>query len=426
VDGFGRREFIARGAAAAAAALGAPGLAAASGARGPRKLLDIGPGGVIAPGSAQDLRYAGNAGYFADTRTPWIRMWADWPSLQPHPDFAPDDPASPGHWRLVALDEQIRLANARGLKVLLLPYRFPTWVNGTAALSARKDGDEEIAFRHDERMSEASWERYLRARRRPADPPRRRALEYLLPEDAYGPAGAWAGFFAFLYARYHAGRRGSGPWVDAFELVNEPNLQLWPQPGIAREIAQLVRTAQGVSARHAHSTLMLAPSISDDDAPSNRLYTRYDDFVPAFLDELAILGYLAHSNQAWSHHNYTDVERRQTRTRTQLIRGLLAGRWTGYAEGGRAPTVFVTEGGARLRQMPALYPDEDPRQAQAKCLRDAWALHARGGGAGAGVAMLAQYLLYADPNFDCGLLDPYPSKRKRPAYAAWRAFPAYG
>jgi len=73
-----------------------------------------------------------------------------------------------------------------------------------------------------------------------------------------------------------------------------------------------------------------------------------------------------------------------------------------------------------------LYPGEDPREAQAKCLRDAWALHGPDGGAGAGVAMLAQYLLYADPNFDSGLLDPYPSRRKRPAYAAWRAFPAYG
>jgi hypothetical protein len=40
--------------------------------------------------------------------------------------------------------------------------------------------------------------------------------------------------------------------------------------------------------------------------------------------------------------------------------------------------------------------------------------------------MHAQYLLYTDPNFDCGLLDPYPSREKRPAYAAWRAFPPNG
>ena len=402
MEGSSRREFIARGALLAAVAAGAP-LPAAS-AAGPRskrlrKLLDIGPGGVILPGSAQDLRYARNAAYFADTGTRWIRLWADWPSLQPHPDYAPDDPRSPGAWKLYALDQQIRLANARGIHVLLLPYRFPTWVNGTAGLSAR--------------------ERYGRA----DEPPHRRALEYRLPGDAYGPASAWAGFFSFLYARYHAGRE-SGPRVDAFELVNEPNLQLWPQAGIAREIARLIMTAQGISARHAHSTLLLAPSISDDDARSSARYTRWDEFVPALLDELAAIGYLAHSGQAWSHHNYTDVERRRTATNSQAIRSLLDGRWAGYAEG-RTPTVFITEGGARLSRMPALYPAEEPRAAQARGLRDAWALHAAEDGAGAGVAMFAQYLLHADPNFDCGLLDPYPSTRKRPAYAAWRAFPAY-
>ena len=87
--------------------------------------------------------------------------------------------------------------------------------------------------------------------------------------------------------------------------------------------------------------------------------------------------------------------------------------------------MFITEGGARLSEMPELYPGEDPREAQAKCLRDAWALHQSDTGAGAGVAMFAQYLLYADPNFDTGLLDPYPSTEKRPAYEAWRAFPVY-
>ena len=423
MEGSSRREFIARGALLAAAAAGAP-VPAARAAAPPRakrlrKLLDIGPGGVIRPGSAQDLGYARNAAYFADTGTRWIRLWADWPSLQPHPGYAPDDPLSPGRWRLYALDRQIRLANARGIGVLLMPYRFPTWVNGTAGLSARKGGRTEIAFRHEQRTAEAEWERYERS----GAEPRRRALEYLLPDDAYGPGSAWAGFFAFLYERYHAGRE-TGPRVAAFELVNEPNLQLWPQAGIAREIARLLMTAQGISARHAHSTLLLAPSISDDDAPSSTRSTRWDAFARALLDELEAIGYLPHSRQAWSHHNYTDVERRRTATNTQAIRALLEGRWAGYAEG-RAPTVFITEGGARLSRMPALYPAEEPRQAQARCLREAWALHAAQDGAGAGVAMFAQYLLHADPNFDCGLLDPYPSTRKRPAYAAWKAFPAY-
>ncbi len=47
---------------------------------GLKKLIDIGPGGVIAPGSAQDYRFHSNPTYFADTRTRWIRMWADWPT----------------------------------------------------------------------------------------------------------------------------------------------------------------------------------------------------------------------------------------------------------------------------------------------------------------------------------------------------------
>ncbi len=382
--------------AAAAAGAGAwaggrgPGAAAPPVPKPLRKLIDIGPGGVIEPGSAQDLRAAGNRGYFADSGTRWIRMWADWPSLQPSADHAPDDPQSPAFWKLQALDEQIALAAALGLRVLLMPYRFPRWANGTEELEPSARG---------------------------------KAPEYRLPAAAYGPGSMWAGFFAFLHDRYHAGRE-SGPRVAGFELVNEPNLQLWPQPGVAREVARLMMTAQGLSARTAHSTTLYAPSISDDDAPTSERYTRWSEFVPALLDELVAIGYLPHPGQAWSHHNYTDVEKRQTETRSQAIRALLKGRWGGHVEGD-APTVFVTEGGARLSRMPHLYPGEDPRQAQARCLRDAWALHERADGPGAGVAMFAQYLLYADPNFDCGLLDPYPSTVKRPAYEAWRAFPVF-
>ena len=419
-----RRELLRAGAAALALGAGAPSVAGAA-APGRRKILDIGPGGVIDPGSAQDLRRAGNVGRFIDTGTRWIRMWADWPSLQPHPGFAPDDPGSPGRGRLRALDEQVALARAVGLRVILMPYRFPAWVNGTSALTRAPGSEAEVSYRRADRMERTAWERYVAAGRdaRRYDPPRR-ALEYELPEDPYGPRSAWAGFFSFLYARY-AGR------VEGFELVNEPNLQLWPQqapaagadpfapgePRIAREVARLMLTAQRISARHAHAAMLLAPSISDTDQPSSRRYTRDEEFVPALLDELAAIGYLPHSRQAWSHHNYTDVERRRVPPRVQVLRSQLAGRWSGHAAGA-APTVFVTEGGARLSRMPELYPDEDPREAQAECLRRAY------DAAGPGVAMFAQYLLYADPNFDCGLIDPYPSGRRRPAYAAWKALPA--
>ena len=405
-----------------------------------RKMIDIGPGGVIYPGSAQDYRYHANRDYFRETATPWVRYWADWPSLQPDSRYAIDDPASPGYPKLQALDEQIRFACQDGLRVMLLPYRFPAWANGTAALSAQRNTDAEISFEYWDRMTEAVWDRYVREGRNPSVyNPSRRALEYRLPADAYGPFSAWARFFEFLYRRYHWGQRASGRFVHGFELVNEPNLQLWPQhapaaAGASRfasgpvtihtQVAQLMATAQQVGGRYGSSTRLYAPSTSDSDTASSRRYTRWNEFVRALLDALAVRGYRATPIQAWSHHNYSDVEYRSAATRIQAVRGELGGRWTGYAEGA-SPTVFVTEGGARPARMASLYPSEDPLEAQAKCLRDAWARHASDSGQGAGVAMFAQYLIYADPNFDCGLIDPWPSTVKRPAYNAWKAFPRY-
>lgn len=405
-----------------------------------RKMIDIGPAGVIYPGSAQDYRYHSNRDYFRETATPWVRYWADWPSLQPDSRYAIDNPASPGYSNLQALDEQIRLACQDGLRVMLLPYRFPTWVNGTAALNAQKNTDAEVSFEYWDRMTEAVWNRYVREGRNPSVyNPSRRALEYRLPADAYGPASAWARFFEFLYRRYHYGQRASGRFVHGFDLVNEPNLQLWPQHApaaagasrfasgpvtIAKQVAQLMATSQQVAARYGSSTRLYAPSTSDSDTASSRRYTRWNEFVPALLDALAARGYRPDTTQAWSHHNYSDVEYRTAATRLQVVRGQLSGRWRGYATG-QSPTVFVTEGGARLAKMASLYPAEDPRQAHARCLRDAWALHASDSGQGAGVAMFAQYLIYGDPNFDCGLIDPWPSTVKRPAYDAWKAFPRY-
>jgi hypothetical protein len=409
-----------------------------------RKMIDIGPGGVIYPGSAQDYRFHDNRLYFADTATPWIRMWADWPSLQPDGAYAIDDPASPGYWRLQSLDEQISLAVADGLRVVLMPYRFPTWTNGTRQLAAQKNTDAEISFQYWDRIQKAVWERYVRNGRNPAVyNPSRRALEYRLPDgDPYGPGSAWARFFEFLYDRYHSGRRASGRYVYALELVNEPNLQLWPQQAppaagaadvfastavtITGQVARLMQTAQQIAARHGNTTMLFAPSASDSDTASSRRYTRYDAFVPKLLDACDAIGYRAGTRQAWSHHNYSDVEYRTPAgaNRTQLIRAQLAGRWTGWVFG-QAPTVCITEGGSRLTRMAALYPTEDPRQAHAKCLRDAWTRHRTNTGAGEGVAMFAQYLLYADPNFDTGLIDAYPSAVRRPAYDAWKAFPRF-
>jgi hypothetical protein len=86
--------------------------------------------------------------------------------------------------------------------------------------------------------------------------------------------------------------------------------------------------------------------------------------------------------------------------------------------------VLITEGGARLSRMRALYPGEDPRAAQAESIRLALERHARDDGPGAGVGMIAQYTIHADPAFDSGLLERWPSTVRRPSFAAWSAGPS--
>jgi hypothetical protein len=83
----------------------------------------------------------------------------------------------------------------------------------------------------------------------------------------------------------------------------------------------------------------------------------------------------------------------------------------------------MTEGGARLSRMRALYPTEDPRAAQAASIALALERHARADGPGAGIGMFAQYTIHAEPGFDSGLLEPWPSGVRRPAFDAWSAGP---
>jgi hypothetical protein len=45
---------------------------------------------------------------------------------------------------------------------------------------------------------------------------------------------------------------------------------------------------------------------------------------------------------------------------------------------------------------------------------------------GAGIAMLAQYLWYTDPNYDDGLCETFETGgATRPAYATWKAMPSF-
>ena len=90
-----------------------------------QRILDLGLGGALHPGSAGDYRFHDNRAHVLGTGTTWIRLWADWPSLQPDPGRAPDDAGSPGRPWLQALDEQVEAACRDGVRVLLVSHRFP-------------------------------------------------------------------------------------------------------------------------------------------------------------------------------------------------------------------------------------------------------------------------------------------------------------
>src|SRR4051795_8952743 len=69
-----------------------------------RRMVVLGPSGTINPGGSHDYRSASNRLFFSDTRTRWVRFWADWPSLEPANGQL--DTA-----RLAALDAQIARAD---------------------------------------------------------------------------------------------------------------------------------------------------------------------------------------------------------------------------------------------------------------------------------------------------------------------------
>jgi hypothetical protein len=367
-----------------------------------------------------------------------VRLWADWPTLQPDPAIAIDHPANPGAPWLQALDEQITVACRAGLSVVLVLYRFPLWANGMQALAAQRGTDAEVSFAFADRITPAAWARYVREGRDPAIyDPNRRGLEFRIPPDGLGAGTAWARFLEFLYKRYHYGQRRSGRFVRAFELTNEPTHQWWPKFGpsatadpfalgdltLPGAFAQAMQTAQAVGRRYGNSTRIFAPSISDA-VGTTRNVVSYTDFVPRLLDELDAIGFRATSQMTWSHHNYIDLETRTATTVTQAIRAMLRGRWRGAQSGGGA-SIWITEGGVRLANVRRYFPAEDPLQGQLLSWQVGWDRHARNDGPGAGVEMLAQYTLHADPRFDSGLLEPWPSEVHRPAYDFWMTLPRY-
>ena len=150
--------------------------------------------------------------------TSWLRLWADWPSLQRVAGAPPG--SGDGAASLDALDAQIDAALADGMEIILMPYRYPRWANGTGAPSSGRPGNWELQ----------PWDRHARLSRststssRAAARARRgRRCEYRMPLDGFGPDSRVGEYVAVALG---ALRRTESA---AFEVVNEPNVQIWPQ-----------------------------------------------------------------------------------------------------------------------------------------------------------------------------------------------------
>jgi hypothetical protein len=396
-------------------------------AAGLRKAVVLGPAGCIWPGSPQDLRYSKNRAWLKETGTRWVRMWADWPSLQPA--------AGQYDWgRVSALDAQIDTARADGGRIVLTLYRFPTWANGTAALTATQ------------------LQATMPDRKRAIDPDSKaKSLLFRYPADV-SEASAFGRFVEFLMRRY-AGR------IHFLELCNEPNHQWWPlhSPSLTTDpyasgtiivhdvVTRMFITAKAIQTRIGSTAPPLAGPGLSDTLDGGRLRVPYHSMTERILTRLAERGFRGGPRFAYTHHNYSDVTYDQGAgstspdaattpprftNRAADLRRRLVNRWWGWPYGdGVNPQLLLTEGGVTLGNIKARWGITDPAGVQAKqgdLLRRNFTRMAAATGEGAGIAMLSQYLFHTDPNFDAGLCNtPETGGATRTAYGAWKALPSY-
>jgi hypothetical protein len=336
--------------------------------------FDVTPQGVRTPGALQDYRVlrAQPWGPPLIARVTHVRFWADWPFLQPERGKGLADPANPGLPHLAALDGQIDAAVADGLDVILLPWRYPRWVNHT---TAHFDG---------------------------------RSPEWRMPRSGHGPGSDWARFVEALWLRYACR-------IACFEVVNEPNIQIWPQEGVAERVAEMVTTVDAIARRYEQQVACLAPSIADAELDRPASITGWRPFTTALLEALDRRGFEGGERWVWSIHNYHDAE--NGTDRVSAMRAALAGRWHGRRADDGGPLVYSTEGGVRLdavdRRFGAALPPRRRMAEQAAMLAAAIARYERT----PGVGLFTQYTVTADPAYDCGLREADGSTR--PAFDAF-------
>jgi hypothetical protein len=424
-----------------------------------KKCIDITPDATESPGSRQDYLWLRAQEWWdellIDTRC--IRFWIDRPYLQgPVTNYAlgsaPDGTIE--ELRLHHLDAQIRAANADGLEVMMLPYRYTWAANGTLNLPV-----ENRLFEPESRTSGSAYLPWYYNRSLPA-PTNLRDLQYRLPPDGHGPDSEWGRFVLAMFERWVA-RGDVHGHADVIEVCNEPNLQLWPQRGPAADtstlearfevtptppyrvilpptseltvhkaVAEMMQTIDEYARSYSPAVRCCAPSTADTDVTANGTYrvttkfastpysaTPSDAFIPALLDELDRIGFKGGNHWSWSFHNYNDWERGQDRA--GYLQPLLAGRWRGKTDDSGAE-LMATEGGCRLVRVPTRYPGVTGQallDMHAVILREGIQRFAEDFGVGAGVKLITQYTVCADPNFDSAIRDGLGGER--PAWRAW-------
>jgi hypothetical protein len=260
----------------------------------------------------------------------------------------------------------------------------------------------------------------------------------------------WVAYVTALFDRYVADGDRHGH-ADYFEVVNEPQQQLWPQRSpsarasdpagqfetegsvltLQQPVAEMIATMDRIARRYYSHVRLLAPSTSDTDtrtaprrvtiAVNSSAAQVAEPFVPALLDELDRIGFEASKRWIWSYHNYNDTE--TGGDRVTALRETIRGRWTGREEDD-GPMLFATEGGVRLTAMARQLgvPNDSANAAairarQAEVLQRSFLAHRQPTGVGAGVGMVTQYTLLADAGFDCGFFEAWGGER--PAFGAW-------
>src|SRR3954453_13723887 len=405
-----------------------------------RRMVVLGPSGTIQPGSSHDYRQAGNGRFFAETGTRWVRMWADWPTLMP--DASGFVPAI-----IDSLDEQIALARRDGLRIALTLYRFPTWANGTAAMTA-----DELAGTMPDRKSSAT-----------ASDASAKLLVFRYPTDV-SLGSAWGDFLDAIASRYSAGnpaRPSLDATIDVLEIANEPNLQWWPQQGksttadpygpgplvVHDALVRMFATAKAIVARYGNEPMLGGPATADS-VGDTRLRTGYGTMSDRLLPALAAAGFTGGSSFVWTHHNYTDVTfdqgagttapdaattPRPTSFAADMRRRLIASGWAGWPAANPAdPWIMLSEGGVTIQSIRSStrwsIPDGNAaaqRAKQAELIRRAWDRMASTAD-GTGIAVASNYLWYTDPNFDSGLCDALATGgATRTAYTTWGSLPSF-